>query len=136
MRIGLVSRDEVNRDLARRMIPEEMELECCDMDGGLRGAINGGLRGECGSPGPRIDAWIYDLDQLAPEDRNLILRMLPRAVLRQPVAVLSYSLPGSVRRRLRASGVLVRRRLDLEVFTELDRMLRATERATLTSGTA
>ena len=29
MRIGLVSRDEVNRDLARQMIPEEMELACC-----------------------------------------------------------------------------------------------------------
>jgi hypothetical protein len=99
--------DEVNCNLAERMITviaEEIQLEC--------------FAGR--SSNARIDAWIYDLDQLPPDDRNLILRTLCRASPSRPVAVFSYSLPGTLRRRLRANGVLVRRRLDVNVFTELE----------------
>ena len=103
MRIAMVSGDEVNRDLAQRMIPDGMQLEC---------SLNGSSR-------QHVDAWIYDLDQLPPVDRSQILQMLTGSAPQQPVAVLSYALPRSVLTRLRSNGILIRRRLDARVFPKL-----------------
>jgi hypothetical protein len=103
MKIGFVSIDEVNRNLAQQMVPPEMQLECCTT----------------GDTAAKIDAWVYDLDQLPAGLRNSILLSLSSVVPQQPVIVLSYALPNQISASLFRNGVRIDRRLEPRVFEEL-----------------
>jgi hypothetical protein len=103
MRIGFVSIDDVNRNLAQQMLPPEMQLECS----------------ETGDSSAQIDAWVYDLDQLPPGQRNSVLLKLSSAARKQPVIVLSYGLPKHLSALLYRNGIRIDRRLEPRVFEEL-----------------
>ena len=103
MKIGFVSIDEVNRNLAQQLIPPEMQLECCTT----------------GDSAAQIDAWVYDLDQLPADLRNRVLLGLTSVAPKQPVIVLSYALPNQLSAPLLRNGVRIDRRLEPRVFDEL-----------------
>jgi hypothetical protein len=67
----------------------------------------------------RLDAVIYDLDYLPPEDREHVLDRLIGSPANGLVAVHGYNLFGDQAKALKRNGVLVRRRLGRNLFRAL-----------------
>jgi len=108
MRIAYRTTDEVNPDLARRW------AQMC-------GCQVIPLSPHDPLPNGDFDAVIYDLDHLLPPLRQQVLTTLLSGPLHGPVAVHSYNLRQRQADALRARGVMVRRRLEREIFARLRR---------------
>src|SRR5262249_37109816 len=106
MRIGYLTLDEVNENLARRLAARfrvQLErLSFCD-----------------DSAEQHYDARLYEVDYLTPGDRQrLFARMINRSV-DTPVAMHGFHLSRRDVRSLRAAGIAVFRRLKPKVFRRL-----------------
>ena len=117
MRIAYVTSDEVNLDWAQRWAStcgcEVIAMSPSD------------------SPNGDCDATIYDLDFLLPTYGDEVLSVLLSRPLPCPAAVHSYNLRRHQASKLRARGLVVRRRLERELFISLRRevsRIRAKER--------
>jgi hypothetical protein len=105
MLIGYLTLDEVNLALAN-----ELAEEC----GAVLLAIS-----PMDAPNGLIDATVYDLDHLPPEWRKQILGELLANTALTPLAVHSFNLDEEETEALRNRGVVVLRRLERCLFTEL-----------------
>jgi hypothetical protein len=116
MLIGYLTTDATNLDLAERLARAcKAELLLLSM----REALQEDL----------IDAVVYDLDYLPAEMRQEVLALLLASRVPYPVAVHSYNLEKGQRLALRATGVLVARRLGRKAFLALCRKVHLGQRA-------
>jgi hypothetical protein len=104
--VAYLTTDEVNEDLALRMAAE------CGIT--LRPLA---LQGA--PPDGEFDAVVYDWDYLPADHRKAILSNLLSGFTPYRVVLHGYHLEDDQVEALRANGVLVHRRLDLEVFEGL-----------------
>jgi len=106
MLFAYLSLDEVNQDLAQRLVA----------------AVGGTLdvlSFRDAAPNGQFDAVVYDLDSLPVDRRHAIVANLQAGPVSGPVAVHSYNLRGRQARALRGQGVLVSKRLRPALFAVL-----------------
>lgn len=106
MLYAYLTHDEVNQDLAKKLAAEmdvDVYVFC------LRDACKAG----------QFDAVLYDLDALPPDTRLMLLADLGARRRRRPIAVHSHNLSDQQERALRRQGVIVTKRLRLEVIARL-----------------
>jgi hypothetical protein len=106
MRIGYLTLDEVNENLARELAARfHVQLERLSF-------CNDSTEAFC-------DARLYEVDYLAPGDRQRLFASLINRSQDTPVAVHGFHLRGREIRSLRAAGIKVFRRLETKVFRRL-----------------
>jgi hypothetical protein len=111
MRIGYLTLDEVNENLARRLAARlHVQLE--------RLSFSEDSSVDC------FDARLYEVDYLTPGDRQRLFARLMGSSPDMPVAVHGFHLRRREARSLRAAGIAVFRRLDARVFRYLVRIAR------------
>ena len=110
MRYAYLTLDEVNQDWAERLAAQDgAELDVVSPRDIL-------------AAGP-FDALLIDLDSLPPGYRKAVLDDLLAGNQQRPAAVHSYHLRVRDARVLRRRGVIVARRLDVEIFQRLRKAL-------------
>jgi len=112
MRYAYLTLDEVNQDWAERLAAQ---------DGGELDVVS---PRDIAAPGP-FDALLVDLDSLPPGYRKAVLDDLLTGKQEGQTAVHSYHLRIRDARVLRRRGVIVARRLEVEIFHRLRKALAA-----------
>jgi hypothetical protein len=110
MRIGYLTLDEVNLNLARQLAARlHVKLERLSF---------------CEDSPVDCNARLYEVDYLAPGDRQRLFARLKESSRDMPVAVHGFHLRKREVRSLRTAGIAVFRRLEARVFRYLVRVAR------------